>query len=75
MRIKSNGLTLREKDTLDFIKLFINDNGYPPTVREICIGLKLSSPATAHQFLKGLKRKEYIKKGTGARTIQIVKEV
>lgn len=75
MRIKSNCLTLREKDTLDFIKLFINNNGYPPTVREICAGLKLSSPATVQQFLKGLNEKGYIKKGTGARTIQVVKEV
>ena len=75
MRIKSNYLTIREKDTLDFIKLFIDNNGYPPTVREICAGLKLSSTGTVQQFLKGLLEKGYIKRGNGARTIQVVKEV
>ena len=39
------------KEVLTFIKKYIVENGYPPSVREICNGLDLSSPATVHTHL------------------------
>ena len=41
-------LTKRQEDTLNFIKSFMVEHGYPPTVREICEALGVSSPATIH---------------------------
>ncbi|MDD4027630.1 MAG: transcriptional repressor LexA [Bacilli bacterium] len=57
-----NPLTERQKDVLDYIKKYIVENAYPPTVREIGIALGLSSPATIHSHLNNLEEKGYIKK-------------
>ncbi len=56
-------LTKRQEDIIQFIKKYIVDNGYPPTVREIGSSLGLSSPATIHSHLSNLEEKKYIKKG------------
>ena len=42
------GLTPRQEQVLEFIRDSVRANGYPPTVREICTGLDLSSPSTVH---------------------------
>jgi len=55
-------LTKRQNEILQFIKKYIVDNGYPPTVREIGASLGLSSPATIHSHLSNLEEKGYIKK-------------
>ena len=34
---------------------FINDHGYPPTVREICAELDIKSTSTVHRYLKELQ--------------------
>ena len=54
-------LTKRQKDILNFIKKYIADKNYPPTVREIGSALELSSPATTHVHLHNLEDKGYIK--------------
>ncbi len=57
-----DSLTERQKDVLGYIKKYIFENGYPPTVREIGAALGLSSPATIHSHLNNLEIKGYIKK-------------
>jgi repressor LexA len=48
-------------------------HGYPPSVREICAGMGLSSPATAHTHLKELENKGYIRKENSKfRTIELL---
>ena len=56
-------LTSKQNQVLDFLKSFLAKKGYPPTVREICKALDLSSPATVHAHLTTLENKGYIKKG------------
>jgi repressor LexA len=55
-------LTERQSEILQYIKKFISNNGYPPTVREIGEAVGLSSPATIHSHLTHLELKGYIKK-------------
>lgn len=50
-------LTKKQNETLTFIKKYIVSHGYAPSVREICAGMNLSSPATAHTHLKELEKK------------------
>ncbi len=57
-------LTNRQKEILQFIKLYIVANGYPPTVREIAKAVGVSSPATIHAHLTNLENKGVIKKET-----------
>ena len=55
------GLTNRQAAILDFIKAEIERKGYPPSVREICAAVGLSSPSTVHSHLNALEEKGYIK--------------
>ena len=42
-------------EVLDFINRYIEENGFPPTVRDICGELNIKSTATAHSYLNRLK--------------------
>ena len=67
------GINKREKAILKFIENQVNENGYPPSVREICSGMNLSSPATAHTHLSQLEEKGYIRKQNSKfRTIELL---
>ena len=68
-------LTKKQELVLDFLKKSIAKNGYPPTVREICKALGLSSPATVQSHLNILEQKKYIKKGDSKnRAIELLVE-
>ncbi len=70
-----NKLTKKQEEVLIFLKKFIVKKGYPPSVREICAGLNLSSPATVHTHLKQLEIKGAIKKESSKfRTIEVIGE-
>ena len=47
-------ITNKQLIVLDYIKQYIAEKGYSPTVREICTGLGLRSPATIQEHLKKL---------------------
>ena len=53
-------MSKREKEILEIIKTFINENGYSPTVREICALSGLRSTSSVHQYIKRLKVKGHI---------------
>ena len=66
-------LTKKQEETLVFIKKYMVSHGYPPSVREICAGMGLSSPATAHTHLKELESKGFIRKQNSKfRTIELL---
>lgn len=70
-----NNLTNRQNELLNVIKKYIASNGYPPTVREICDELGLSSPATVQVHLNNLEKKGLITKtGTKNRAIKLLVE-
>ena len=48
-------LNKREKDILKFIETELNENGYPPSVREIGKAVGLKSTATVHSYLGRLE--------------------
>ncbi len=55
-----NGLTDRQLEVLRFIARQIEDNGYPPTIREIGEGLDIRSTNGVNDHLKALERKGYL---------------
>ncbi len=55
-------LTENEKQVYDFIRQRIED-GFAPTVREICSQLGFRSTSTAHRYIASLSRKGLIEKG------------
>lgn len=69
------GLTPRQEQVLEFIRESVRDNGYPPTVREICAALELSSPSTVHAHLANLERLGFIKRDpTKPRALDVIGE-
>ncbi len=56
-------LTKRQKQVLDFIANFVDDNGYCPSFEEIARGLDLASLATVHKHISVLEGKNYLKRG------------
>jgi repressor LexA len=56
-------VTKRQKDVLDFIARFVEDNGYSPSYEEIAKGLDLASLATVHKHISTLEAKQYLKRG------------
>jgi|WetSurMetagenome_2_1015567.scaffolds.fasta_scaffold07428_1 adenine-specific DNA-methyltransferase len=65
-------ITKRQKQVLDFIKTFIDEKGYSPTLEETKKSLKLSAVSTVHQHINALKNKGYLKKFDNlARAIEI----
>jgi len=55
-----NTLTDRQKDILSFIEQFRNENGYPPTLREIGKKFEISSTFGVKRHLDALVKKGYI---------------
>lgn len=56
-------LTKRQKQVLDFIARFQDENGYCPSYEEIAHGLELASLATVHKHISALETKAYLKRG------------
>ncbi|MBN2875032.1 MAG: transcriptional repressor LexA [Spirochaetales bacterium] len=67
-----NALTDRQKEVLDYIESFIQENPYPPTIREIASHFEMSVKG-AYDHLKALERKGRIRAGGGrSRKIEII---
>ena len=62
MKTDKSDLNKREKQILTYIAKQIKVNQYPPSVREICKAVGLSSTATVHGYLEKLEQKGYIRK-------------
>ena len=63
--------TVRQQQVLDFIQSCVDNNGYPPTLREICAHLGVSGTLSAMRHLEALEKKGYIKRDPGSRGIAI----
>ncbi|MFN3531382.1 MAG: transcriptional repressor LexA [Candidatus Brocadia sp.] len=66
-------LTEKQADFLSFLKKYLQERGYPPTVRESMVGLGLSSTSIVKRYFDILERKGYIKRQSHSpRAIEIV---
>ena len=72
MPVKNN---TKQMQIYEFIKSYANEKGYPPSVREICAAVGLSSTSTVHGHLERLEKKGLIKRDpTKPRTIEIMEK-
>lgn len=66
-------LTKRQREILDFINDFFDNNGFAPSIREIGEYLQLSSPATVHAHIENLKKKGFLRSNFNeARSIELI---
>jgi repressor LexA len=69
-------LTRRQREVFDYIKKFINEKNYSPSLDELAKGLDLSSLATVHKHLSNLAEKGVIKRHWNkGRGIEIVSDL
>ncbi len=55
-------LTKRQQEIWEFLVAYVDDHGYPPTVREIGEHVGLASPSTVHAHLANLERAGLIRR-------------
>jgi len=68
-----NALTDKQKATYDFIKTYISEKGYPPSIKEIGKTFNVSPPAIFTR-LTALEKKGYIQREIRtSRAIKILK--
>jgi repressor LexA len=68
-----NELTERQKEVFEFLKDFLRERGFPPTLREIASHFGLRGPKAPQKTLNILERKGYIRKMPGgSRAIEIL---
>ncbi|MFC1735807.1 transcriptional repressor LexA [Candidatus Hydrogenedentota bacterium] len=66
-------LTRRQKEILEFVRAYTAQEGYAPSIMEICGHFGLSSPATVHKHLSHLVAKGFIVKDAHrSRAVQVV---
>lgn len=65
-------VTKKQKEVLDFIKHFTQEEGYSPSLEEIRDHFGLASVSTAHYYVEKLQDNGYLERvAHGARTIQL----
>jgi repressor LexA len=66
-------LTGRQQEIWDFLVDYVDQHGYPPTVREIGEAVGLASPSTVHAHLANLERAGLLKRDpTKPRALELV---
>lgn len=66
-------VTKRQKEIYDFIRDFIERNGYAPTLEEIGRQFRLSSVATVHKHLTNLEQRGWIRRRSNlSRSIEVI---
>ena len=60
--MNENSLTQRQIQILEFIDSESRERGFPPSVREICKAVGLTSPSTVHAHLASLQKLGYLRR-------------
>lgn len=63
----------KQQEILDYVNKCVSENGYPPSVREICAAVGFKSTSTVHAYLQKLNDSGVLQKDpTKPRAIKIV---
>lgn len=63
----------KQQEILEYVSKCVNENGYPPSVREICTAVGFKSTSTVHAYLKKLTENGILQKDpTKPRAIKIL---
>jgi repressor LexA len=66
-------LTRRQEEVLGFLKEYLREAGFPPSLREICARFGIKGPQNAAKHLDALERKGFIKrKAASSRAIELL---
>ena len=60
--MKNSGLSSKQERIISFIRRFLTNNHYPPTIRDVVAGCDISSTSVAEYNLGILEKKGYIRR-------------
>jgi repressor LexA len=64
-------MTSKQSLVLEFIKIFMEQKKYAPTLQEIAQGVGLKSRSNIHRIVHSLKKAGLLKVGSGFRAIEV----
>ncbi|HEX5980822.1 MAG TPA: transcriptional repressor LexA [Thermoleophilaceae bacterium] len=68
-------LTKRQQEIFDFVRKYVSEHGYPPTVRDIGKAIGLTSSSTVHAHLANLEKLGVLRRDpTKPRAIEVLKD-
>lgn len=67
-------VTKRQREILEFIKAFVERNGYAPSLEEIAAKFSLRSVATVHKHLSNLIERGMLRRGSGSRSLEVLEQ-
>lgn len=68
-------LSQPQRKVLNAVINYINEHGYPPSIREICLETGHRSSGTVHGLLSKLKQKGFVTwKNGNPRTLKVLKQ-
>ena len=71
--VELSSLTKRQQEIFEFVKTYVRDHGYPPTVRDIGKAIGLTSSSTVHAHLANLEKLGLLKRDpTKPRALEVL---
>jgi repressor LexA len=67
-------LNQKQQEIFEYIKSYIYDKGFPPSIREVCKAAGFSSPRAGQKYLESLEEQGYISRESKPRGIKLLLE-
>lgn len=65
-------LNQKQQEIFEYIKSYIHDRGFPPSIREVCKAAGFSSPRAGQKYLESLEEQGYIQRENKPRGIKLL---
>jgi len=65
-------LNQKQQEIFDYIKTYIYDRGFPPSIREVCKAAGFASPRAGQKYLESLEEQGYIQRENKPRGIKLL---
>ena len=65
-------LNQKQQEVFDYVKKYIDDRGFPPSIREVCRAAGFSSPRAGQKYLEALEAQGYIQRENTPRGIKLL---
>ncbi|MFA5114283.1 MAG: transcriptional repressor LexA [Candidatus Margulisiibacteriota bacterium] len=65
-------LNQKQQEIFNYVRQYINDRGFPPSIREVCRAAGFSSPRAGQKYLESLEQQGYIQRENKPRGIKLL---
>ena len=65
-------LNQKQQEIFEYLKQYISEKGFPPSIREVCKAAGFSSPRAGQKYLESLEEQGYIQRENKPRSIKLL---